>query len=186
MAVIACLHGLSINVHIINVFRVPTSVCVLHRSFCIHFQHREKTLTTDVFGSKTFIARTRKLEKKLESKKYDRVCSVHFVDGKPTKDHPYPELLLGKGNTNIPTRRCRRMVIRQPVIKPHTDYQQHVLTSDWGWHKSSSIRHVTPTPALSKPALHTVNSNNVTLAMWQPNHTIVHNLYSKTGRTYIT
>lgn len=28
----------------------------------------------------------------------NRVCSEHFVDGRPTKEHPDPELKLGKGN----------------------------------------------------------------------------------------
>ena len=108
-----------------------TDQCVCAPPFILYpFPTQRKDPHNRRIWIKNIYRKDEKTGKKLESKKYDRVCSVHFVDGKPTKDHPYPELLLGKGNTNIPTRRCRRMVIRQPVIKPHTDYQQHVLTSD--------------------------------------------------------
>ena len=33
-----------------------------------------------------------------------QVCSVHFVDGRPTEEHPYPELMLGH---DLPIRKGR-------------------------------------------------------------------------------
>jgi len=27
-----------------------------------------------------------------EPSRHDRICSMHFVDGQPTQDHPYPEI----------------------------------------------------------------------------------------------
>ncbi|XP_057703498.1 zinc finger protein 25-like [Corythoichthys intestinalis] len=44
---------------------------------------------------------------------YSRVCGIHFVDGRPTKAHPYPVLHLGYKNrlskvTSVPTVRRRK------------------------------------------------------------------------------
>ena len=41
--------------------------------------------------------------------KYPFVCSYHFVDGKPTPEHPYPEKWLGY---NAPLKRPRRVLER--------------------------------------------------------------------------
>lgn len=41
-----------------------------------------------------------------------RVCSEHFVDGRPTADHPDPQLLLGKGNEPKQPKRRAGHIIR--------------------------------------------------------------------------
>jgi hypothetical protein len=41
-----------------------------------------------------------------------KVCSVHFGDGKPTEQHPYPELLLGHTMPIVKGRSSSRMTKR--------------------------------------------------------------------------
>ena len=120
-----------------------TDQCVCAPPFILYpFPTQRKDPHNRRIWIKNIYRKDEKTAKNWSPKKYDRVCSVHFVDGKPTKDHPYPELLLGKGNTNIPTRRCRRTVIRQPVIKQHKDYQQHAATKPFAGQEAHSSHQV--------------------------------------------
>lgn len=44
----------------------------------------------------------------LEPRPHSRVCSIHFVDGRPTNNHPFPELELGHNKTvRAPPKRSR-------------------------------------------------------------------------------
>ena len=53
--------------------------------------------------------------------KQSRVCSKHFIDGKPTSDNPFPTLHLGYNSTSLTNKICK-----QPRRKLH-----YFIVSQW-------------------------------------------------------
>ncbi|KAL2101690.1 hypothetical protein ACEWY4_003451 [Coilia grayii] len=54
------------------------------------------------------------------------VCSFHFVDGRPSEQHPYPEKWLGYPTP--PPKKPRRILVRLPVTPPTRSTSQ--MTDD--------------------------------------------------------
>jgi len=47
----------------------------------------------------------------------DRVCSIHFINGKPTKENPDPCLHMGHDSTTLHKKPRPRVIRGEPVIK---------------------------------------------------------------------
>ena len=78
----------------------------------------------------------------LEPRPHSRVCSVHFVDGRPTQDHPCPELELGHHKfERIPAKRSKRRTSSpKPTCVDAISLDCSETDTNTGSHQSSAVQ----------------------------------------------
>ncbi|CAN7938085.1 unnamed protein product, partial [Ixodes hexagonus] len=82
--------------------------------------------------------------KNLNPSKHAKVCSIHFVDGRPTETHPYPTLNLRTAN-EVAKNRGRHKPSRHPLPERAT------LATAGGVHSSSALSNLPPAVPQAPP-----------------------------------
>ena len=62
------------------------------------------------------VARKTADNKNWQPKSYSRICSLHFPDGGPTEQNPYPVLHVGHCQTRTPS--GRRSIVKHDILPP--------------------------------------------------------------------
>jgi hypothetical protein len=75
-------------------------------SNCLHFLERKEIR---IRGKKWLSQIMRPLD--YEPQISHRVCSLHFIDGKPTKENPFPTLFLGIIMDALPLRGAKLLFV---------------------------------------------------------------------------
>jgi hypothetical protein len=96
---------------------VPTFAFVTLPSYSFHFRLRKRTRKEDKDGSRTLTEKIQNTGKLWNPTYNDRVCSIHFINGKPTKENSDPCLHIGHDSTTLHKKPRPHVIRGEPVIK---------------------------------------------------------------------